>query len=83
MAHKNAASVLPVPVGAHTSVWSPAAMAGQPSACGAVGAENAAVNQARVGSENTASGSANTPPPYRPPATAAAPNGESPLALLP
>ena len=83
MAHKNAASVLPVPVGAHTSVWSPAAMAGQPPVWGAVGAAKAAVNQARVGSENTASGSATTPPPYRAPATAAGPNGESPLALLP
>ena len=44
MAHKNAASVLPVPVGEHTSVWSPAAMAGQPSVWGAVGAAKADVN---------------------------------------
>ena len=78
MAHRKAASVLPVPVGAHTSVWSPAAMAGQPSAWGAVGAAKADVNQARVGSENTASGSATTPPPYRPPATAAAHAFEQP-----
>ena len=58
MAHRKAARVLPVPVGAHTSVWSPAAMAGQPSTWGGVGSENADANQARVGSEKAASGPA-------------------------
>ena len=37
MAHRNAASVLPEPVGAMTSVLSPSAMADQASACAAVG----------------------------------------------
>ena len=83
MAHKNAARVLPVPVGAHTSVWSPAAMAGQPSAWGGVGAAKADANQARVGSENAARGSATTPPPYRPPATPAAPHPSVTAAALP
>ena len=67
MAHRNAASVLPVPVGAQISVWPPAAMCGQPSACGAVGAANVDANQARVGSEKAASGSAIKPEPYRRP----------------
>ena len=71
MAHRNAASVLPVPVGAHTSAWSPAAMAGQPSDWGAVGAANVDVNQARVGSEKAARASATTPTPYRRPTTPA------------
>ena len=38
--HRNAVSVLPVPVGARISAESPRAMAGQPSACGRVGAAN-------------------------------------------
>ena len=37
MNHKNAVSVLPVPVGAAISAVSPRAMAGQPSACTRVG----------------------------------------------
>ena len=37
MPARNAASVLPEPVGAAISVSSPAAIAGQPSACGSVG----------------------------------------------
>ena len=45
MAQRNAASVLPLPVGARISVDSPRAMAGQPSACGGVGASNDAWNQ--------------------------------------
>lgn len=44
MAHKNAASVLPLPVGARISVDSPRAIAGQPFACGGVGAANDARN---------------------------------------
>ena len=46
--HKNAASVLPLPVGARISVESPRAIAGQPSSCGRVGASNAAVNHSRT-----------------------------------
>ena len=46
--HRNAASVLPLPVGARISVDSPRAIAGQPSVCGRVGASNASVNQPRV-----------------------------------
>ena len=38
MAHRNAVSVLPLPVGARISVDSPRAIAGQPSVCGGVGA---------------------------------------------
>ena len=45
---RNAVSVLPLPVGARIRVESPCAMAGQPSACGRVGASNAAKNQPRV-----------------------------------
>ena len=44
MHQRNAASVLPLPVGARMSVESPPAMAGQPSACGGVGAANDARN---------------------------------------
>jgi len=57
MTERNAASVLPEPVGASTSVDSPRAMGGQPSACARVGAPNAARKYARVGSENNESGS--------------------------
>src|SRR3982751_1891335 len=38
IAHRNAVSVLPLPVGARISVDSPRAIAGQPWACGGVGA---------------------------------------------
>lgn len=48
-------SVLPEPVGARISVWSPAAMAGQPSSWAWVGAGNDEANQARTGSENRSS----------------------------
>jgi len=44
IAHRNAVSVLPLPVGARISVDSPRAIAGQPSFCGGVGASNDAVN---------------------------------------
>ena len=46
--HRNAASVLPVPVGARMSVDSPRAIAGHPSRCGLVGAGNAVENHART-----------------------------------
>ena len=49
MAARNAARVLPDPVGARTSVLSPAAIAGHPSSCARVGAANVVSNQARVG----------------------------------
>ncbi len=45
---RNAASVLPLPVGARMSVVSPAAIAGHPSRCGFVGAGNALLNHART-----------------------------------
>ena len=50
MPPKTAVSVLPDPVGARISVWSPAAMAGQPCSWASVGAGNELVNQARTGS---------------------------------
>ena len=37
MHHKNAASVLPLPVGARINVEFPAAIAGHPCVCGGVG----------------------------------------------
>ena len=45
MAQRKAASVLPLPVGARISVDSPRAIAGQPCACGGVGAANDPRNQ--------------------------------------
>ena len=48
MAHRNAASVLPDPVGAMTSVLSPSAMAFQAWACAGVGAAKVPVNHSRV-----------------------------------
>ena len=47
MHQRNPVSVLPLPVGASSSVLSPRAMAGQPCACGGVGASNDASNQLR------------------------------------
>ncbi len=53
---KNAASVFPEPVGAAISVWFPAAISRQPSACGVVGpAGNRRVNQARTAGWNDSS----------------------------
>ena len=46
--HRNAVSVLPVPVGANINVDSPRAIAGHPSTCGAVGASNTARNHFAV-----------------------------------
>ena len=57
MAHRNAASVLPEPVGAEISVCSPVAIAGQACACTAVGAAKAAANQSRTRGVNAARGS--------------------------
>ena len=57
MAHRNAASVLPDPVGATTSVLLPSAMADHASACAAVGAAKVPVNHSRVSALKRASGS--------------------------
>jgi len=48
MHHKNAARVLPLPVGARIKVDSPRAIAGQPAICGRVGAGKTAANQSRT-----------------------------------
>ena len=45
---RNAASVLPVPVGARMSVCAPLAIAGHPSRCGALGAPSVSRNHART-----------------------------------
>src|SRR6185312_13350544 len=47
-AHKNAASVFPEPVGADSSTFSPAAIAGQALVCAAVGASKACSNHLRT-----------------------------------
>ena len=57
IAHRNAASVLPDPVGATTSVSSPLPMARQAPAWAGVGSANAPPNQARVAGENPSSAS--------------------------
>ena len=48
MHQRNAARVLPVPVGARISVESPRAIAGQPRICGRVGPVKTAENQSRT-----------------------------------
>ena len=58
IAHRNAASVLPDPVGAMTSVLSPSAMADHACACASVGAAKVPVNHSLVSALNRASGSA-------------------------
>ncbi len=55
MAHKKAASVLPDPVGAMTSAFSPLPMAFHACAWAVVGSANASRNQDAVGSEKPAS----------------------------
>src|SRR5687767_5977062 len=55
--HRNAARVLPDPVGAQISVCCPAAIFGQPSDCADVGSANAARNQSAVAGEKLESGS--------------------------
>src|SRR6478736_10537817 len=59
-ADKNAASVLPEPVGESRSVEAPEMIAGIPSACARVGAPSAVSNQSRAGSERSRRGSATT-----------------------
>src|SRR5712692_1532526 len=56
IAARNAASVLPEPVGARTSTLSPSAIAGQASSCARVGVWKVASNHARVAGLNDASG---------------------------
>src|SRR4029077_5404344 len=56
-AHRNAASVLPDPVGAMTRVLSPPAMDAQAPACAAVGSTNAPLNHSLVSALNPARGS--------------------------
>ena len=55
MAHRNADSVLPEPVGATTKAFAPEAIADQAPICAGVGSGKAEVNQACVGSLNRAS----------------------------
>src|SRR5262245_20729160 len=50
MQERNAASVLPLPVGAMRSACSPRPMAAHPRTCTGVGAANAARNHSRVAS---------------------------------
>src|SRR5215471_7057419 len=56
-AHRNAARVLPDPVGAITRVLSPPAMDDHAPACAGVGSVNAPVNHSRVSALNPARGS--------------------------
>ena len=55
MLHKNAASVLPEPVGAQISVWAPSAIAGQPCDWAGVGSGNDDENQALTAGEKRSS----------------------------
>ena len=48
--HRNAASVLPEPVGATTSACRPAPIASHAPCCAVVGSANAVANHSRVGS---------------------------------
>ena len=52
---KNAASVLPLPVGAEIKVWSPPVIGGQPCTWAPVGSGKDAPNQARTAGENLSS----------------------------
>src|SRR5688572_31847719 len=54
MPYRNAASVLPEPVGAWIRTLPPVAIAGQPCACAGVGPANARSNQPRVFGEKGA-----------------------------
>src|SRR5712691_4597972 len=56
IAARNAARVLPEPVGASTRTLSPSAIAGQASSCARVGVWNVASNHARVAGLKDASG---------------------------
>ena len=56
-AQRNAARVLPLPVGAWMSVCLPAAMAAQPPCCASVGRSNVLWNHSRTGALKRSSGS--------------------------
>src|SRR5438045_534897 len=58
IAQRNAASVLPLPVGASTRVASPRAIAGHPCACGGVGAAKEARNHSATAGWNSSRTSA-------------------------
>ncbi len=58
--HRNAASVLPLPVGAQSSALRPAAISGQPRACTSVGSPSASPNQRRAAGEKRLSESITT-----------------------
>src|SRR5262244_997580 len=60
-AHRNAARVLPDPVGAITRVLSPPAMDDHAPACAGVGSANAPVNHSRVSGPNPDRGSVPAP----------------------
>ena len=62
MAQRNAAKVLPEPVGARIRLWWPSAMAGQPCACAGVASGKEVSNQARTAGENGSSGSGSATP---------------------
>jgi hypothetical protein len=57
IAARNAASVLPDPVGARSSVERPATIGGHPLACAAVGAAKDASNQRRTAGRKRSRGS--------------------------
>ena len=59
--HRNAASVLPLPVGAWIRVWRPAAMLAQPSTWAGVGAAKAERNHSATAGPKGASGSSGPP----------------------
>ncbi len=58
MQERNAASVLPLPVGARRSVLSPRRIAGQASACAGVGASKQRENHSRTAGWNSSSAAA-------------------------
>ncbi len=58
---RNAARVLPLPVGAWIRVWRPAAILAQPPVCAGVGASKAERNHSATGAPNGASGSSREP----------------------
>ena len=60
-AHRNAASVLPEPVGARMRLCSPSAIGGQPRSWAGVGAGNARVNHSRTRGWNRASAGLSPP----------------------
>src|SRR5215472_11293171 len=80
-AHRNAARVLPDPVGAITRVLSPPAMDDHAAACAGVGSVNAPVNHSRVSAPNPARGSVPGPASAVPAPSAAGARGGAALLL--